>query len=320
MAEETGGTRGGLGARLRAGRERAGLSILQAAEKLHTDAHVLEALEAERFGELGAPVFVRGHIRRYAELVRESPPELQSLYAASAHASASPDLRRVPKANPGQPPPSRLVPGIAVVVGVALIGIIGWVLNAVNTGPSPLAGPTSLASPSAAASASSATVQAPQPAVAAASTATASPSLTGTTGPASVVGPAGVPAPAGDPAAASASAAAGSAHREEPGRPTQLTLHFSADSWVEVYDAAGGRLLYDVGAADSVRSVSGTAPLRVVLGNAPAVTLEVNGRAASLPGNLAPDSVLQFVVSRAGRLAPARLASSTGPAPSGTRP
>ena len=139
MAAETGGTLGGLGARLRAGRERRGLSIVQAAEKLHTDAHVLDALEAEQFGDLGAPVFVRGHIRRYAELVGESALELQGLYAASAHASARPDLTRVPKADPGKPPPSRLVPGMAVVVGVALIGIIGWVLNAVNSGPAPRA-------------------------------------------------------------------------------------------------------------------------------------------------------------------------------------
>jgi cytoskeleton protein RodZ len=290
MAAETGGTRGGLGARLRAGRERAGLSILQAAEKLHTDAHVLEALEAEQFGELGAAVFVRGHIRRYAELVGESALELQSLYAESAHASARPDLTRVPKADPGKPPPSRLVPGMAVVVGVALIGTIGWVLNAVNSGPASRPVPVTQAPPIDATSAPAA-----QPTAAA---------------------PASAPA-AATPGTPNAPAAAVGAHRAESpetARPTQLTLHFSADSWVEVYDAHGERLLYDVGAADSVRSVSGTAPLRVVLGNAPGVALEINGRTAALPGNLTPDSVLQFVVSRAGRLAPARLASSDSPA------
>jgi cytoskeleton protein RodZ len=304
MAAETGGTRGGLGARLRAGRERAGLSIVQAAEKLHTDAHVLEALEAERFGELGAPVFVRGHIRRYAELVRESAPELQSLYAASAHAAARPDLTRVPKADPGQPPPSRLVPGMAVVVAVALIGIIGWVLNAVNTGPSPMRAPATPIE------ATSPRAEQPSPPATASVPAAAQPDR-------SVVGKVSTPD------AANAPTASLSAHRPESpeaGKPTQLTLHFSADSWVEVYDAHGERLLYDVGAADSVRNVSGTAPLRVVLGNAPGVALEVNGRTAALPGNLAADSVLQFVVSRAGRLAPARLAASDGPAPTEARP
>jgi cytoskeleton protein RodZ len=308
MAAETGGTRGGLGARLRAGRERAGLSILQAAEKLHTDAHVLEALEAEQFGELGAAVFVRGHIRRYAELVRESALELQSLYAESAHASARPDLTRVPKADPGKPPPSRLVPGMAVVVGVALIGTIGWVLNAVNSGPASRPAPVPQAPPIDATSA-----PAGPPTAAAPASAPAAP----TPDAASAAAPVSAP---GTPNAPAAAAGAHRAESPETARPTQLTLHFSADSWVEVYDAHGERLLYDVGAADSVRSVSGTAPLRVVLGNAPGVALEVNGRTAALPGNLTPDSVLQFVVSRAGRLAPARLASSDRPAAGEARP
>ena len=307
MAAETGGTLGGLGARLRAGRERRGLSIVQAAEKLHTDAHVLDALEAEQFGDLGAPVFVRGHIRRYAELVRESALELQSLYAESAHASARPDLTRVPKADPGKPPPSRLVPGMAVVVGVALIGIIGWVLNAVNSGPASRPVPVTQTPPLDATSAPAVQPTAAAPASAPAAAPADAPSAA---------------TPLSAPGTPTAQAAAVSAHRAESpdsARPTQLTLHFSADSWVEVYDAHGERLLYDVGAADSVRSVSGTAPLRVVLGNAPGVALEVNGRTAALPGNLTPDSVLQFVVSRAGRLAPARLAAS-GPASGEARP
>ena len=43
-----------IGERLRAGRERAGLSVAAAAEKLHLDPKVIEALEADRFAELGA--------------------------------------------------------------------------------------------------------------------------------------------------------------------------------------------------------------------------------------------------------------------------
>src|SRR5579872_6153539 len=88
--------RSGIGARLRAGRERSKLSLLQAAEKLHVDPQVLEALEAERFGDLGATVFVRGHLRRYAELVRESQLELQNLYTANTVVPGPPDLTRVP--------------------------------------------------------------------------------------------------------------------------------------------------------------------------------------------------------------------------------
>ena len=61
-----------IGERLRAGRERAGLSVAAAAEKLHLDNKVIEALEADRFAELGASVYVRGHLRRYADFVGEA--------------------------------------------------------------------------------------------------------------------------------------------------------------------------------------------------------------------------------------------------------
>ena len=71
-----------IGERLRAGRERSGLSIAAAAEKLHLDAKVIEALEADRFAELGASVYVRGHLRRYGDFVGEPGAELVSSYTA----------------------------------------------------------------------------------------------------------------------------------------------------------------------------------------------------------------------------------------------
>ena len=65
-SEAVGGARERIGARLRSAREARGLTTLQAAEKLHVDARILEALEAEDFAALGAAVYVRGHLRRYA--------------------------------------------------------------------------------------------------------------------------------------------------------------------------------------------------------------------------------------------------------------
>lgn len=83
MASEAGGDARGIGARLRGAREKRGLTILQAAEKLHVDARMLEALEAGNFAALGALVYVRGHLRRYAELLGEPPPEPAEQYAAA---------------------------------------------------------------------------------------------------------------------------------------------------------------------------------------------------------------------------------------------
>jgi cytoskeleton protein RodZ len=69
-----------------------------------------------------------------------------------------------------------------------------------------------------------------------------------------------------------------------PAMGQTLTLRFSAASWVQVADAHGKLLLDGLQPPGGMRSVSGTAPLRVVLGNAPGVALEVNGRPASLEG------------------------------------
>ena len=100
MASEVGGEqRCGTGARLRGAREQKGLTVLEAAEKLHVDAKTLEALEAEDFAALGADVYVRGHLRRYAEFIGESPAELQELYASGRQA-ARPDLTRIPRRDP----------------------------------------------------------------------------------------------------------------------------------------------------------------------------------------------------------------------------
>ena len=239
MTREEGGV--GIGARLRAARERRGLTVLQAAEKLHLDARVLEGLEVGNFEPLGAAVYVRGHLRRYAELIGESPAELLDLYL-HATPSVHPDLTRIPRGERAPQSSRLLLSALLGVVALALAGLMWWLLNLPHAKPHALA-------PLAAAAAA----QPPAPGEAATEAAPAATAL-------------GAPA---------ATAAAGGA---------TLTLKFTAPSWVQVADAHGKVLLDGLQAQGGVRAVSGTAPLRVVLGNAAAVALEVNGRPASLEG------------------------------------
>ncbi len=82
----------------------------------------------------------------------------------------------------------------------------------------------------------------------------------------------------------------------------ELTLRFAADSWVEVYDANGQKLFYDVGSASSSRTVSGTPPFRVTVANAPGVSLDVNGKPATVPANAVKGDEAQFVINRSGRI------------------
>jgi cytoskeleton protein RodZ len=85
-----------------------------------------------------------------------------------------------------------------------------------------------------------------------------------------------------------------------------VTLKFAADSWAEVYDADGQRLFYDIGSANSSHAVTGTPPLRVVLGNAPGVTVNINGRAAKVPASAVQNDSAQFTINRSGRIVRAR--------------
>ncbi len=63
---------GSPGVQLRKAREGLGLSIEEVADRLRLNEALVLAMEEDRFGLLGAPVFARGHLRNYAALVGAS--------------------------------------------------------------------------------------------------------------------------------------------------------------------------------------------------------------------------------------------------------
>lgn len=74
-------TPGGL---LAAARLRKGISVQQVSERLRLSVESIEALEADNHDPLGPQVYVRGHLRRYAELLGETLPEAPAQAAAVA--------------------------------------------------------------------------------------------------------------------------------------------------------------------------------------------------------------------------------------------
>jgi len=123
----------GLGEVLKAARAKCGTTVADAAGKLRVDVAVLEALEAERFDELGAPVYVRGHLRRYAELLGEAPDALQALYAGHESSAVEPDLTRAPRIIDHRPArvrvsraPRRRGRRLALGVALLLLAVVLW--------------------------------------------------------------------------------------------------------------------------------------------------------------------------------------------------
>ncbi|MBC6944326.1 MAG: hypothetical protein DWB47_02500 [Gammaproteobacteria bacterium] len=80
----------GLGERLRSARKARALTVAQVAEALHLEEPMVLALEEDRFEAMGAPVFVRGHLRRYAQLVGLAPDAVLEAYRAAVPESVAP--------------------------------------------------------------------------------------------------------------------------------------------------------------------------------------------------------------------------------------
>ena len=281
-----------IGQRLRAGRERAGLSVAAAAEKLHLDPKVIESLEADRYAELGASVYVRGHLRRYGDFVGEPGPELVNLYTARDVPAPSPDLTQVPQGGRAGDAGRLTTPLVGLGCAVLLAAIIWWVVAGSKTGTTATATSTPPAAAAAPVAASGAAPGASVPADG---------------GSPPVAAPASAPVTVAVPAPAASAVPAATERREEaPVRPTQLRLELTGESWVEVYDSRGERLYYDVASAGSVQSIEGRPPLRVVLGNAAAVAVQVNGQSREIPAGAADGEAARFVVNRSGNLSRSR--------------
>jgi cytoskeleton protein RodZ len=285
-----------IGERLRAGRERSGLSVVAAGEKLHLDPKIIDALEADRYAEIGAAVYVRGHLKRYGDFVGEPGAELVAQYSAREARAPAPDLTQVPHAERRADPRRLMTPLIVAGCTGVLLVAVWWVLA--GSGSSDARPSRAETSPAVAGDSSPVAAPVAVP-VSATPTAlnTAIPAPAPASAPVSSTQAREAPASVAEPAAPV---------KEAPPREIRLQLELTSDSWVEVYDSRGDRLFYDVASAGSVQSVSGRGPLRVVLGNAAGVTVAVDGQPREIPANAADGEGARFVVNRSGALSRAR--------------
>jgi cytoskeleton protein RodZ len=280
-----------IASRLSRAREALALSVEHAAEKLHCDPKVIVALEAGRFDELGAAVFVRGHLRRYGDLLGMSGAALADEWSSlGGQTLAGPDLTRIPQA-PRRRDPNTLR-RIAIAVGAAvLLAIAAWWILAGRDGRSPLAPFSGSPSPGASGAAS----EAAEPLRPAAPAATAPRSALAAASAAPFVAPAATATPAPTPRPATPDPAT-----------VSLRLASTADSWIEVVDAAGRPLYRETLRPGLSADVSGRAPMRVRVGNQGATTLLVEGRVRDLPPRaLRGGGVAVVVVGRDGAVTPA---------------
>lgn len=277
------------GQMLRAAREAKDWKVEHVAGQLKLSRRQIEALEADAFTELPGLTFVRGFVRNYARLLDVDADPILALL--DRHASPdttfeikAPPLAKLPRAAGGYPgqrkPPYRLVLTMLGMVAFTLGGFAWFNYSHVEpelqmtpaTAPTPAAPqPAPVVAPivpvAPATEAASAT-PAPAEPVAGTETAAAPAAPSASSAPA---------APAVETAPAQQAVAAGSG---------QLRLTFEGDSWVDIRDADGNKVvarLYRPGAEDTL---SGKPPFKLVIGNAAQVKLFYNGQPVDLAAHV----------------------------------
>jgi cytoskeleton protein RodZ len=250
---------------LRSAREATGLSREEFARRAHLPAAVLADLEGGRWEQLGAAVFVRGYLRSFARAARLPDEVLADLL--SRLGDSPPPL----VAQRSAPVAQRWLARYAAPVGYALLTAVVMVplvylarpvahpsVQAPSLAPIDNAGGRMVPAASPAASSVSIVAPppvAPPPSVAAGSTVSAGPVMASLTPVPQVALPPG---------------------------SRRVSLRLAADSWVEFSNAAGRRLEYGLLPAGSSRDYDLQGPAVLMIGNASAARLTVDGRAVDL--------------------------------------
>ncbi|HEY3731987.1 MAG TPA: RodZ domain-containing protein [Steroidobacteraceae bacterium] len=284
------------GARLAAAREHAGMTVLQAAERLRLDVATLEALEAGRFQTLGAAVFVRGHLRHYAELLGLPVEDIEAAYAASsARLAPQPDLRHTPTLPGTGSARGVSLPPRAALIGAIVLVLAAWVWWAMRV---PSGSHRSSTSPPAASASipSAPTVAEATPAAAAANV--SPPNLAGAHSDAL----AGRSASAKEAASKEASKETSSKDAAAKAASVRLAVKFNEDSWLEVYDSHSVTLYRDVGEAGSERHITGSGPLHLLIGNPDGVNLELDGHPVTLKSAADSGKPQRFLLDSSGHI------------------
>jgi cytoskeleton protein RodZ len=253
------------GGMLRAERERRGYSVQYAAEDLHLDVWVIEALEANRFEALGAPVYAKGHLRKYATLLGLPPATVLERYEALSGTPTEPTP--IPAAMVAPVPQRRSVPKLPlwIAAAIAVAAGVAWLVYEL------------------------------WPIVQDAGVATTS-KVPAVTAPQSVAPTPTLPRNVGQGREEAATATAAVAE-------VRLRLEFSEPSWAEIYDANGQRLMFDMGTPGRVRMLEGVPPLRVNLGLASAVSAQVNDQPIVVPRKAGRDGA-KFQIEADGSVRP----------------
>lgn len=288
---------------LSAQRESLELTIQQVADKLNLTMHFVRCLESDSYDKLPGDVFVRGYIRTYANLLQLDAPQVVAVYSeftSKKLARKEEAIKRYARRRNDKNRPWIIVSGVAF-VGVALA------LWYFNVGPSvdepveeatmpvsainsmPLFTPVS--SEISAAPVSS--EQTGDTALQNGGAATADDQQIGQ----EIGQQIGQEMQTTDEAGASSmTESAGTLISLSWGGEDSVQLDFLGDSWVEIEDRGSEQSHRELRISGETLLIHGTAPFSILLGNARAVTLTLNGRRVDISGNIRADDTARLSI------------------------
>ena len=248
------------GERLAVARREQQISVLEVAKELHLDEPKVRALERNEFEVLGAPVFAKGHLRKYSQLVGVDIDDVMADYYQLTRADGMPPVIVGRTKTPRELSPG---PWIAVIIVVLAAAAAYWWFGVRQPAPEPTEAPPVLEERPADVEDDSA---AP-----AASTSSEEPLQQEVSD--------------DDAGAITESPAPEPSRPELPEGQVALALTFTGDCWTEITDADGRRLFFDMGRSGRSVDLSGAAPFTVLFGNADNVTVRVDGQPYEIPAS-----------------------------------
>lgn len=297
----------GPGSRLCQTRVGLGLSREEVAQRLHLSLRQVLALENDDYANLPGPTYVRGYLRAYAHLVGLKSDAILAAYNALAEGNKTYNLTSLaPKEEITSQHHQVKFATYAVVAILLGLALTWWQGRENGSEPSP-------ADPAA----GQFTGAADAGGVAQTDTRVMDPALSDDVPEATITSPVPVPPPPPasavvrtppapkpkPPAPALADTSTGAApleanvevisserpgtesnpdlSPETPGIPVvsaNLALYADAESWMDVRDARGNKLLYGTVSAGRKIVLNGEVPFRIFLGNAAGVRAEFNGK------------------------------------------
>lgn len=309
----------GPGKRLCKAREAQGLSIARVANQLHLDPRLISALERNDYEHLPEPIYVTGYLRNYARLLRLPEGEVVSAYQ-QLDIPPPPILSDLTRKVQRRTPLNHVLIQWAAVAVVSIgLTLVGWHMSgsrrgvAPHDGASPAPAAIAVAPPVASSAAPPAVghAAAGDAAIAKAAPLKHLPARGGrdvsqvkavspppvASGMSTVVPDAQAATSPGVETTASTTA------DESPvpaGPSATVQLQFNHDSWVEVTDAAGQRVFYDMGKAGQTRTFHGSPPFSVLLGYSPGVSIEYNGKPFDQSAFTSHNNVARFTMDTGG--------------------